>query len=331
LSYLTKVKPLFAKQNSLAILDNICVKNGLFICSNLDITITIQTNAENLTGLFPFGPLYQIAKNEKEGPALLTIQEDYKFLISTETSVYNLIMTDVSIDNYPNLPEKDNVEYPIAVISTNELKKMIPFTHSDDLRPVLNGVSIGSGYMAASDTHMLTWGKIDYNGPAIILPKSIGNFLDKNSNIGICCYNLHNALIFDNDYSIFVHVIEGNYPNFMSVVPQNNNITMQTSKTQLIKMLKQAITQANQASRLIEFGINGSLKIKSQDIDFALAYNGQLACEHTGKDITIGFNGNKLLNCLSAIDTETVNFTFNDPLSPVIINNNILLMPLQIK
>ncbi|MBF0648061.1 MULTISPECIES: DNA polymerase III subunit beta [Dysgonomonas] len=114
--------------------------------------------------------------------------------------------------------------------------------------------------------------------------------------------------------SIVATLLEGNYPNYRSVIPQNNDKVLSIGKSELNGAIKRVSVFANQSSSLVKLELsNDIIKLSAQDIDFSTAADETVACEYSNKQIAIGFKGHLLTELISAIPTPNMQMSFSDP------------------
>lgn len=133
--------------------------------------------------------------------------------------------------------------------------------------------------------------------------------------------------------------INGTFPNFRAVIPQNNAIKLNVDKAELKESINRCVMFANKSNSLLQIETkNENLEITAIDIDFSKASTDVVEnIEKQGNDIKIGFNGETLSRCLSHIYSEKVYFEMNEPTKPAVIKDTtnkqmvILIMPMLIE
>ena len=116
------------------------------------------------------------------------------------------------------------------------------------------------------------------------------------------------------DGMLACRLIEGRYPNYNSVIPQNNPNQLTIDRKSLIGTLRRVLPFASESSQLIRFHLEaGKLELSSEDIDFATSAKEEIACEYTGQNMNIGFKGSSLSEILSNLDSEEVIIQLADP------------------
>ena len=248
-----------------------------------------------------------------------------KIKITTPNGEYSL--TGESSKEYPQVPPfKGSSEF---VIESSALRKLIHRTtfavSTDELRPAMMGILIqakGSEIRAvATDGHRLS--KISYaiDNPVhlakdIIIPAKAMIILAKAVESGSCTISTSDTHVrFVYDHSVLVsRIIEETYPNYESVIPQDNTKIAIVSRDQAIASIRRVSLYASATTHQVklELGAN-SLKLSAQDVDFGGEATETLPCEYSGDEMEIGFNATYLVDILSHLDTERVKFKFGSP------------------
>jgi len=109
-------------------------------------------------------------------------------------------------------------------------------------------------------------------------------------------------------------LIEGRYPNYNSVIPQNNPFKAIVDRISLINTLKRVSVFSNQGSNLIklEFAEN-EIQVSAQDIDFSISAEEKIACQYQGEAMKIGFKSSFLIDILANLSSTDVVMELADP------------------
>lgn len=221
------------------------------------------------------------------------------------------------------------------------------FVSDDTLRPVMCGVyfSIEGNYItvASSDGHRLFTDRTTTQTEAnmeFVLHSSACNTLVQlcaDSDV-ISVYSDDKIVTFRNEKSLYTcRKIEARYPNFRSVIPQNNHIQVTTVKQDVNNAVKRSMLTSNTTSNLICLDVKSStINIESQDIDFSTSSHEECTCEHIGEDIRIGVKGSYFSTVLGVIKSDDLLLEFTSHDRAIVIKDLLhnerifLLMPLMI-
>lgn len=246
--------------------------------------------------------------------------------------------------NYQNglfsLPIENADEYPTAqtvsdnattIVISNQLlneniNRSLFATAQDELRPVMNGIyfDLTADCLAvvASDGHKLVRNRIysikSDQPAAFILPKKpaslLKNLLGKDAGDVTIRFDERNAEITFGDGVIKCRLIEGRYPNYNSVIPQNNPNELRVDRNGLLAALRRVQPFANESSNLIRFHVEGStLQLDAEDYDFSKTATERITCEYNGQTMNIGFKGSSFIEVLSNFDCAEVVILLADP------------------
>ena len=176
--------------------------------------------------------------------------------------------------------------------------------------------------IVASDGHKLVRDKnfsIKSDIPAsFILPKKpatlLKNVLSKDSGDVVIKFDNRNAEIRFSDGILSCRLIEGRYPNYNSVIPQDNPNQLTVDRKTLLGALRRVLPFASESSQLIRFHLeSGKLELSSEDIDFATSAKESLVCDYNGQAMNIGFKGSSLSEILSNLESDEVIVKLADP------------------
>lgn len=243
-----------------------------------------------------------------------------------QNGLYNF--TGQSAEEYPRTQSMNDacttVSLPTEML-INNISRSLFATANDELRPVMNGIyfdlTAEALAIVASDGHKLVRSKnftIKSESPsAFNLPKKpaslLKNILSKDGDDAIIKFDDRSAEIQFTDGVMRCRLIDGRYPNYNSVIPNNpNEVTV--DRRGLQSALRRVLPFASESSQLIRFHIeSGRFEVSSEDIDFSTSAKEQLSCEYNGSPISIGFKGSSLMEILSNLTSDNIIIQLADP------------------
>lgn len=243
-----------------------------------------------------------------------------------QNGLYNF--TGQSAEEYPRTQSMNDacttVSLPTEML-VNNISRSLFATANDELRPVMNGIyfdlTADALAIVASDGHKLVRSKnftIKSESPsAFNLPKKpaslLKNILSKDGDDAIIKFDDRSAEIQFTDGVMRCRLIDGRYPNYNSVIPNNpNEVTV--DRRGLQSALRRVLPFASESSQLIRFHIeSGRFEVSSEDIDFSTSAKEQLSCEYNGSPISIGFKGSSLMEILSNLTSDNIIIQLADP------------------
>jgi DNA polymerase-3 subunit beta len=232
-------------------------------------------------------------------------------------------------DVYPlqkSLNEAHTTIFPDAQTLLNGIGRAIFATADDELRPVMNGVYFDIQQdgltFVASDGHKLVRLRNlaikSAERAAFILPKKPANLLRsilaKETEVIKIKFDDNNAYITCPNFEMVCRLIEGRYPNYNSVIPQENPYKVTVDRISLLNALKRVAVFSNAASSLIKLHLTGNqMIISAQDIDFSTSAEETITCQFDGTELKIGFKATYLIEILSNIASEYIIIELADP------------------
>ena len=247
--------------------------------------------------------------------------------ISYQNGLFSLPVD--SADEYPQATSISGSANSFVIsnaLLAENVNRSLFATAQDELRPVMNGIYFDLTpdclAIVASDGHKLVRNKvmtIHSDQPAsFILPKKpaslLKSILGKDENDVTIRFDERNAQIQFADGEIVCRLIEGRYPNYNSVIPQNNPNILTVDRQGLLAALRRVQPFANNSSNLVKFHVeNGVLQLDAEDYDFSKTATERMSCEYSGQPMSIGFKGSSFIEILSNFDCQEVTMQLADP------------------
>ncbi len=250
-----------------------------------------------------------------------------------QNGLYNFIGQNP--ETYPTVqPMTDNatvLTLPNNVLADN-ITRSIFATASEELRPVMNGIYFDltseSLAVVASDGHKLVrnkyFGVKSENPTSFILPKKpatlLKNILGKDDSDVVIRFDDRNADITFGDTVLQCRLIEGRYPNYNSVIPQDNPNHLTIDRKVLGGALRRVLPFASESSQLVRLHLEmGKMEISSEDVDFSTSAKEEIVCDYNGSTMNIGFKGSSLSEILNNLSSEEIVLELADPSRPCLI------------
>ena len=352
-----------SSKNALAILDCILfdLAGGVLKMTASDSETTMVTTMDVTDvegeGRFAIGAKQLISsiKEISEQPITFTVdQNTFAIEINYQNGKYNLIGQ--SGNEFPVPTSVAGGTRSISVdsqVMLNGVSRCLFAAAEDELRPQMNGVYFDLTpnclTFVASDGHKLVRNRVlsvQTDEPsAFILPKKPALLLKAvlptvEGEVEVR-FDDRNAEIQMEDYVISCRLIEGRYPNYNSVIPQDNPFRVTVDRLSFISALRRVIVFASQSSALIKLHVDqGTLTISAQDLDFSTSAEEHILCDYGGTAMSIGFNGPFLLDVLNSMTSSDVVLELADPSRAGVITPAeqdekedliMLLMPMMLK
>jgi len=335
---------------------------------NLGIQTSFDANVDKSGAItIPSKILSEIvSKLPSESPVTLKVEEDTEnILLKSDRGSFNL--KGIASDDYPKLPfVESGTSLDINPAGFLQALKLTMFSSSnDESKQLLTGVNFKfkdqSLESAATDGHRL----------AVVLTSEGENFskleMINNLNTGddylsvtIPTRSLREIerlvstklkedtikLFYDKGQVVFIssnqiittRTLEGNYPNYGQLIPDNFSKVFKFERNLIINSLERIAVLADQQSSVVKININddnfASISADAQDIGNAKEL---LPVSFNCDQIEIAFNVRYLLEGLRVISSENILLKCNLPTTPAVLvpdddsSFTYLVMPVQIR
>ncbi|MCR4736348.1 MAG: DNA polymerase III subunit beta [Treponema sp.] len=321
---------IITNKSPISILSNILViaeKNALIIKATdstvkFTTTIPVDIQEEGRTTIF-CDKFMSILSSLPSGDVEFD-QDENDVVIRPIAKRVKFKLKSLASDKFPEIGTSENV--PFFEIPSKEFKEMVRqtiFAVSDDKnRYFMTGIYfVKNGdvlTMVATDGRRLSC--VNKSGFAVpdfqpaIVPTKILNCILKNApDEG----NINLAVI---DKSIFAKfgnlefssvLIDGQYPNYQKVIPENLSQSIMVNKADLDAALKRTTIMVDKKVSRIIFKISpGELKLISPESENGSA-DEIIPCRYDGQDISMALNFTYITEPLKVIESENVVFDFN--------------------
>ena len=315
----------------LPIMENILVKGNTLMVTDLNMYLSIKLPDDTLNGNYtlPFKDFKDMVATFEE-LSVTDARTDYRVdLIGDRAQI------SIQGDNFEDFPKPPTIEVErVGVLSQRDINNMqdaLKYVSKDELRPVMMQVAITNKHIVSTDAHKLFFEPTHIEGEHKFLPKVVEVMAVFGGEWEVARNETYIAVT-NGDVTIQFLECSDKYPDIFAVIPINNGIEMQVSTEELTNTIKQSLKFANTTSNQIVLSANGILEVSAEDIDFGKNYRKEVSKGYvkSGDDIRIGFNGKYLLEILNNSDTKITNFEMSSPGRGVIINGNVLLMPMNL-
>jgi DNA polymerase-3 subunit beta len=337
LSHLASISKVINSKNTLPILDNylfLLEDNRLTVtASDLESTLITSLELENTNGngtiAVPAKLMNETLKEFPEQPLTFQIDpETFAIDIFSQNGKFSIVGQNG--EDFPQQPMLNegvassiNVNHSVLLSGIN---KTLFATADDELRPVMNGIFIEltteDMKFVASDAHKLVRykrfdAKAEKNA-SFILPKKpaalLKSLLPKEDFDVKLEFDDKNAFFTLSNYKLICRLVEGNYPSYNSVIPQNNPNKLIIDRVEFYNTVRRVSVFSNQASNLVRLKLTeNQLVVSAQDIDFAISAVERLGCQYEGEDMEIGFKSTFLQEILSNLSATEVKVELSDP------------------
>ena len=334
LSVLSTTGKVISSKNTLPILDYFLFElqgDTLKVtASDLDTTFIGKVKVDGVESegvvAAPYKRMLDTLKEFSEQPLTIEIDNNtWKINISWATG--EISIPGLSGLSYPTVPMLSDAKVELemdADMLVDGINKTIFATADGELRPVMNSIFVNiepsEVTFVATDAHKL----VKYTQQlesgltaSFILPKKPANLLKtallKEEGAIRTQFDNKNAMFHLGDYVLVCRLIEGTYPKYNSVIPQNNPNIVVVDRTELLNGIKRVAVCSSQATNLIKLSISDNrINLVAQDRDYSMSATENLSCSYEGVPIVIGFKSTFLVEILSNTDTQCISIELGD-------------------
>lgn len=138
-------------------------------------------------------------------------------------------------------------------------------------------------------------------------------------------------------YYVVSRLLDGMYPKYNQLIPQNNRIVIFTRRKEFIDALERTSVMANERTNIVKLSFsNNSMSLEAQTPDVGDSQD-SMVVEYSGEPFHIAFNYRYVIDALKVIDSDDVRMETSGALAPTLFksrdDNNYLclVMPVQVK
>ena len=335
---------------------------------NLGIQTSFDANVERSGAItIPSKILSEIvSKLPSESPVTLKVEEDSEnILLKSDRGSFNL--KGIASDDYPKLPfVESGTSLDINPAVFLQALKLTMFSSSnDESKQLLTGVNFKfkdqSLESAATDGHRLAvvltsegenFSKLEMINNlntgddylSVTIPTRSLREIEKLVNTKLkedtikLFYDKGQVVFISSNQIITTRTLEGNYPNYAQLIPDNFSKVFKFERNLIINSLERIAVLADQQSSVVKININddnfASISADAQDIGNAKEL---LPVSFNCDQIEIAFNVRYLLEGLRVISSENILLKCNLPTTPAVLvpdddsSFTYLVMPVQVR
>jgi DNA polymerase-3 subunit beta len=323
-------------KSSLPILANILIEatNDNLVLTTTDLDIGIVSTIPikpNITGSITV-PAKKFSDIIKEMPAEETISISVKKnnLVNIDCDKNSFKIMGLPKEEFPQLPEFKDKES--VVIPQKKLKSMLRMTSfaisHDETRYVLNGVLFvikpTHVRLVATDGRRLAMIEERMQLPKTLERKfivptkaidEIDRILGDDGDVKI--FFGDNQVFFDAGPTRLVsRLIEGEFPNYEQVIPKEAKEKMGVPRDKFLSAIKRVALFTNQESMAVKFDLQKDKLVLSKSAPYLGEARVEIDADYKGKEMSVGFNPDYIIDLLKELDQETVQFELTDPEKP---------------
>jgi DNA polymerase-3 subunit beta len=241
------------------------------------------------------------------------------------------------IEHADEFPPQKNLENGETMVTAETkmlkdgIKRSLWAAVKDDLRPIMNGVyfKFEADHLdiVASNGHQLmktdaTLSHMNESGD-FVMPRKVAKILPDlliNEYVDLT-FDENCCRIEDDQMAFYFRFIEGTFPNYNSVIPQEFKHTTFCNRVDLIMALQSVSPFTPNSSNLTVLKFKDEkLEVTGDDLDFSVGATQKVDIfEYDGEQMSIGIKAAQLITMLQKIQTLEVNLKFNDGVHALVI------------
>ena len=329
---LSIAQEVIATKTALTILSNVLLvaKDSKLTIKATDVKVSFETSIpvnviqEGTTTVF-CDKLVSIILSLPQGEIEIE-EKDQKMIVRSALKKAKFQLKTIPDEDFPAFLETDGInffELPNKDFKYS-IKHTIFATSDDETRYFLNGIYIeykdNKLHFVATDGRRLAIVKkevdssiANFNG--IIVPPKILNIIYKrlsdegNISIGI---TEKNVFFFFNNYKFYSILIDGQYPNYDRVIPENQERVFEVDRKEFLEGLKRVSLMVEQKSKRVLLNMSeNNISISSQESELGVAKE-DVSCQYEGNEMLLGLNYIYLEEPLKNLSCDKIRVEFTE-------------------
>jgi DNA polymerase III subunit beta len=272
------------------------------------------------------------------------------FVIRPTFKKIDFRLRSIPADKFPEIQTRAPGEYfAFSQAHFIEMVSQTAFAVSDDeTRFFMNGVYLETDenklVMVATDGRRLSYisedlpeGIGDFEG--VIIPPKVLNLVRKlasgEGTLRMAVADKHVFFEFE-DHFISSALIDGQFPNYRRVIPENQHYQILLDKSELSEALKRVSLLVEKSRRIYLELSSGTLQLRSEESEIGVARE-DIPIEYDGPETTIALNYTYLVDPLRVIESDAISVHFTEAGKAITIfseprkNFFHIVMPMQIQ
>lgn len=319
------------------------LENFLFILKGNELIVKGSDQENNMTALVevteaegegavavPAKRMLDMLKEMPEQGLAISIDENLSMGITFAQGEFEFMC--LPGDEYPvaksRKEDAQKFSMPASVMLAG-IENTLYAASTETIRPIMTGVCMDfkqdSLVFVASDTHKLVKYENNVVKPGFerrfVLPAKacllLRQLLDKvEGDLEIIMDN-GGATFRWVGYELSCVFVTGNYPPYERVIPKENPFVMEVDRNTFLAACRRMVLAANSGSRLMRMQINSDqVELTARDIDYARSGHETVPCAYQGNPMSLGFNGDYLVDVVANLPGDAISLSLSDPSRP---------------
>jgi DNA polymerase-3 subunit beta len=353
---LQKVQSIVGTRSTLPILYNILLKaeGSSIALTSTDLEMSVRTSVEakvtrgGATTL-PARRIFSIFRELPPGDIDIDVDDKDVATIKAGSSTFKVV--GISEDEFPAIPKIQTKR--VYTIEQKRLRRMLSVTafsaSTDETRYVLNGCLLsfkgGKLTVVATDGRRMALDETELEflkeaeGDVIVATKAVNELLrtlrdEEKETVKVQVSENQVSFEFDN-MLIVSKLIDGTYPNFRQVIPQHSEQHVAIDREILLAAVRRVSLMASDKTNSVTLNFAKNKLIVSTIAPEIGEATENVAVKYSGKEVSISFNPDFLLDALRNLTAGEVSMDLTDDLSPGVLHDDTpfiyVLMPMRVR
>ena len=341
---LSKIIPAVPTRTPMPILENFLfeVKDGQLTIYATDLEISLKSSLnivadENIKIVVPARLLNDVVRSLKDTTIHFKLLANKKINIVTDVGKYTICYLDA--DEFPEIPsveaDKNAKDINEVMINGEELRSAFEkcaFAMSkEEMRPAMMGTLFefkDDGLrLVTTDGHRLVNMlnkniKAAFNQQYVVPERAVSVLLKILNEKDVKIHLTKTYVSFKlNDIELITRLISQKYPDYLSVIPLENEFFMKVNTKDIHESIKRMMLFSTSSTRRVKFAITtDALEISAEDLDIGASGEEKVICEYKGDALEIGFNSAYVNDVLTHLSSEEeIIFKLHSPTKAVVI------------
>jgi DNA polymerase-3 subunit beta len=322
-------REIIESKSAISILSNIYLEaeNDSLIIKATDMKVNFETRVP-VTVLEPgpatvFGDKFLDILNSVPEGELEFEQKENRINIKTAVKKVKFQLKSIASDKFPEFSVSGSAYFDMPIKDFKDMVLQTVFAVSDDeTRYFMNGVYLEKTedniVMVSTDGRRLAYiskkvGSDVQDFAGVIIPTKILNIISKRSgNEGLVSISVAYKTIYIRfgSYSFSSVLLEGQFPNYRKVIPENQTNELSVNRLEMLEALGRVSKMVEQKSHRVYLGITpGSMAVYSEEGEIGDARE-EIPCKYDGEEISMALNYRYIEEPFKVISDEEITIRF---------------------
>lgn len=317
--------------------------------SDLDLTISASIDVAGESDgvvVIPSKLVSDVVRAMEPGAVVLSL-EDGDAQITAGRSDFSL--RTIPAEEFPQVAaaEGDAVTLETAGLA-DALRQVVPAASADDSRPILTGVLLAAESeglrLVATDSYRLAvrdlpGASVLAEGQHVLVPSralgELGRLLGDDDAEVTLRLGEREASFDVGDVVLTTRLIEGDFPNYRGLIPENHPNTLVVDRAELLDAVRRVRLLAQESTPVRLSMSDDGLELIAMTQDVGQAHE-SVEASYTGNELTVAFNPDYLLNGVDVSTGDQIQLETVDALKPAVMRSVddqeflYLLMPVRV-